>query len=242
MKYTKTTVRKYLSERMAAALASHGFTPVKPSAFGFHFERKIEGGRQELFGSVEGSEPNYDTGIYLNFRSDRMQAIQTTVYAEQIEAHEAKDFRSKTYATTLGELRYGMYPAWKNATAGQNEYVRNTEEMDWMVEDLLRLGLPVLDKARTIEGLNWLYTSEEGDPMCFMSVCNPTVHERVRRRWANQKLVYARLAGNPRFEEMVDYLTQPSLDTYMSKSSPESFRQIVDYCRNVLQPLGTGPA
>ena len=79
VKYTKATVRKYLSERMAAALAPHGFTPVKPSAFGFHFERKIEGGRQELFGSVEGSEPNYRTGIYLDSRSDRMQAIQTTV-------------------------------------------------------------------------------------------------------------------------------------------------------------------
>ena len=242
VKYTKATVRKYLSERMAEALAPHGFTPVKPSAFGFHFERKIEGGRQELYDSVEGSGPDYRTRIYLDSRSDRMQAIQTTVYAEQIEEHEAKDFRSKTYTTTMGELRYEMYPAWRNAGGGQTEYIRNTEEMDWMVEDLLRLGLPVLDKARTIEGLNWLYTGEEGDPMCIMGVWNQTTHERRRRRYATRKLVYARLAGNPRFEEMVDYLTQPSLDPYMSKSSPESFRQIVDYCRNVLQPLGTGPA
>jgi hypothetical protein len=241
VKYTKATVRKYLTERMAAALAPHGFTPVKPSAFGFHFERKIEGGRQELYDSVEGSEPDYRTGIRLKSRSDRMQAIATKAYAGLIEAHEPTDFRSASFTTTLSELRREMYPAWRNAGADQKEYIRNTEEMDWMVEDLLRLGLPVLDKTRTIEGLNWLYTGEEGDPMCFMSVWNLSANEGIRRRYAAEKLVYARLAGNPRFEEMVDYLSQP-LDNTMAKNSPESFRQIVDYCRNVLQPLGTGPA
>ncbi len=240
VKYTKATVRKYLAERMAAALAPHGFTPVKPSVFGFHFERKIEGGRQELFGSVEGSEPDYRTWIHISSRSDRMNEIVTKAYG-LTEPDVPNGSRSETFTTDLGVLRYYMCPAWQNSVSGDTHYCRNTEEMDWMVEDLLRLGLPVLDKARTLEGLNWLYTGEDGDPMCFKSFWNLTVDERNRRAYRTQRLVYARLAGNPRFEEMVDYLSQP-LDNTMAKNSPESFRKIVDFCRNVLQPPGTGPA
>lgn len=37
VKYTKATVRKYLSERMAEALTPHGFTPGKAQYFWFAF-------------------------------------------------------------------------------------------------------------------------------------------------------------------------------------------------------------
>lgn len=47
-----------------------------------------------------------------------MQAIATKAFAELMKPDTPKDSHSGAFATFLGELRYEMYPAWRNAGGG----------------------------------------------------------------------------------------------------------------------------
>lgn len=233
-KFTKATVRKHFIARLTPALAPHGFEPVLDPNASISFRREIDGGYQLITGLIGGSSPDYRCDLSLESLSRRFYAIRLAA-ARPSEPSPNFDFYGSAFLTSVKSIRNWLVPGWQ--LGGDSEYARSPEEMDWMVEDLLRLGLPLLEKARTVEGMAWLYTSEDAQTV-FPG--NFWAGQKIRSIAAHKVLPYARLAGNLRFEEMASYLS--TCDYGMVRDNPKGLREIVDYCRNVLQPVGSGPA
>jgi hypothetical protein len=120
-------------------------------------------------------------------------------------------------AVNLDGIRRMEQPAWKDL---QGDHWADYEEAaDWLADDLLRYGLPVLERARTVEGIDWLHNQAPGFKDFFHK-------RRIDKNafdfsFALRALVYAWLAGNPEFDALRRHVEECLNDD--SVKSPYTF-------------------
>lgn len=190
-------------------------------------------------GTITGSSPDFTCRITLNCYSDRYFAFRKARNPGH-PGYEIYPGSSSTFLyEPLGKIRAVAEPAWRNEHLHSTEHARTPEEIDWMVEDLLELGLPILEKARTIEGVNWLYTSEEAGKLYpdNLSQC------REGRTIAfYEAILYARWANDPHFEEIVEFVLDFNRSLDKRGWDQARIEEWVNCCRTITQPVGRGPA
>jgi hypothetical protein len=68
---------------------------------------------------------------------------------------------NKAFLLDLSDFRSLHNPGWARLGAKQDKLAWTEGWVDWMLDDLKALVLPVLDKAQTLEGLDALYHRPE---------------------------------------------------------------------------------
>lgn len=207
-------------------LASYGFEAGPDFVHPFYtLRRQIEGGRQEvqvLFQTV-------GCDVILRTKSARFAALEQALAPDKPNISPAHVFSVSSIT-----VREFVSPAWKN----MDNSIRNQEDVDWLLSDLVQQGMPILEKARTIKGMDWLYNSEAGAKLFPF---NRTLNAYNGINQALAAAAYAYWAGNPDFDDIVEKL-RAQIQEEQDPEDCERFEALVNYCRTSLQPIGDGAA
>lgn len=206
--FTKAKLRRRLLDYLTPRLAEHGFQYKTHRSYSINFQRQIDGKEQKICGRIEGSSPDDFQGEFEIVGPDLHTGIK------------------------LFRLREIAQPNWNNE-ARRIEFMRNFEEAEWLAEDLLRYGLPILDKARTVEGVDWLYNSPEAASMFPGNVyhSNPVWRHIMAIKAATQ-------VRNPHFEEIASRLLEKFADNPDSLQAIGN-KKLIDQCRAELHSADT---
>lgn len=207
-------------------LAGYGFEAGPDFVHPFYtLRRQVEGGKQEvqvLFQTV-------GCNLILRTKSTRFAALEHALAPDKPSISPAHVF-----SVPFVSVRELVNPAWKN----MDNNIRNQEEVDWLLSDLVQQGMPILEKARTIKGMDWLYNSEASAKLFpfnrALQAYNGISH-------ALAAVAYAYWAGNPDFDDIVEKL-HTQIQEIQDPEDCEHFEALVNYCRTALQPIGDGAA
>jgi hypothetical protein len=206
--FTKAKLRRYLLEYLTPRLAEHGFQYKTHRSYSVNFQRQIDGKEQKICGCIEGSSPDDYRGEFEIVDPDLHSGIKSSILREIVQ------------------------PNWDNEIH-RTEFMRNFEEAEWLAEDLLKYGLPILDKARTLEGVDWLYNSPEAASVFFGNVyhSNPFWRHILAIKAATQ-------VRNPHFEEIAIRLLEKFADKPDSLQAIGN-KKLIDQCRAQLHSADT---
>lgn len=232
--FSVESLRAFFVERLTLALAGLGFEYRSRTGDDFFFIRNIDGGEQIVRGIFRGRAPALSCEISLISCSDRLAAIK-----RQFEGPNLVHPRnySMVFHVFFRRVRELARPAWNTFPFATSSYTTNEEEVDWMVADLLSFGLPILDKARTVEGVDWLFNSEDGAAVFPNNLHSP---QSGITDYAHEATIYARLAANPRFDTIVSDVDR-RLAGY-SETVVNRYKSLTVLCRDSVQPAGGGVA
>jgi hypothetical protein len=205
VKYTKAKVAKIFVDRLTLELKKHDFEFTPKTDFPFYFRRNIEGGAQEIWSTFSGALPDLKISIQSNIFSTTLDYWNQRFDSWWLKKPICEtEFQMPTRFVGLGELRK-LNMRWSNSTS----YCRSLEEIDWMVDDLINLLVPLLDFSRTIQGMNHLYLSDK------MADSFPqNYHNKNKNGWRCGwwlMFLYAKLAGDTHYETVVNDLMQTAL-------------------------------
>ncbi|MFC7421562.1 hypothetical protein ACFQNF_16995, partial [Iodobacter arcticus] len=236
VKYAKAKVAKRFAEQLTPALAEHGFMPVREKlddGFLFYFEREVEGGSQVIRATDSGSAGELKCRVSFEVYSQRVDCIASKfrLWRENLPIIDFQHTKKvPIYLPGLDTLRNRVYGKKLNNA----DCCRSAEEVDWVVEDILILGVFTLDKARTIQGMNWLLSDEGAQSW------NPEDYEHDKSLIFDL-FTYARLASNPRFEQMAKEI-QEVVKHQTPIPNVATVNDMAAFCREYVSPIGDGPA
>lgn len=230
-KFGRGSLRKYLVEILKPLLGKEGFVYEVLEGGGFQFRRKVEGGEQFIYGWVCTEQYGVCCSPVLKATSDRKFEV------EKLRS-PGEDFGYESAATFLSEevkvLRRIWNPDWNNESIIATEYCRNFEEVDWLVEDLMAQAIPLLEKARTIEGVHWLFCQPDAKSLFGGNIYN-------RGSPPFRALYAARQADNSGFDEVARYFIE-RLEAGEKRCRMEDLQEWIRFFRDKVEPFGTGPA
>jgi hypothetical protein len=204
-------------------LAPHGFEAGADFVHPFFIlRRQVEEGEQLVMALFHA----FGCDFLLQTKSMRFAVLNQTLAPD-----ETDDLG--LFNVWFGGVRNHVNPAWKNLNNSERFYIRNQEEVDWLLFDLVQQGLLILDKARTIKGMDWLYNSAAGAKL--LPVNTNSINETLAA------VAYAYWAGNPDFDNIIEKL-RGQLQENQDIEDSECFEVLVNYCRTELQPMGDGVA
>jgi hypothetical protein len=234
---TKDSLNEYVAKILTPILDKHGFVR-HPQCFRC-FRRKIDGGFQE----IEASSMSYSYVMplvcHVSFEqhSERIAAIRTqwNDFGDGLPEPKYIDTLSMIFSLSLDNFRNMDMPGWKNIDGWATELALSKEEADWIIDDTLRMGLSFLNRFR-------VFTVDDADRFFHEhSEFSDKLMNATGRSLADFVLttIYARLAGKRDFEAVVRHFEQ----TIETDDGRKKFSQVVDVCRNHLQPVnGSEPA
>ncbi|MBM4207397.1 MAG: hypothetical protein FJ190_05050 [Gammaproteobacteria bacterium] len=220
-----TPVREATLDIMQKRLANQGFEPGPDFAYPFYqFTRKLPRGEQVIQSIV----PLFSCNPMLKSASDRFAGLRQALQPDKTIVAPANVFNF-SFLTVRGHVQ----PAWDGLDAGRTN---SLEEVEWLLSELMQDGIAILDKARTIKGMDWLYNSDEAATLFPRNSNIP--HEGVDQALA--AIAYAYWAGNPEFEKIVEQrLAHIAQD---NSEAREHIQACADYLRTKEQALGDGVA
>ncbi|MDW5418977.1 hypothetical protein R6242_20605 [Iodobacter sp. CM08] len=236
VKYTKAKVAKRFAEQLTPALAEYGFVPVREKlddGFLFYVQREIEGGSQVVWASCSGSAGELRCQMYFEIYSLRASGF-IQKFQQWRENQPLNDFACKKIRISLSELET-LRSLTHRKILNNIDLCRSTEEIDWMIEDTLNMGIFILNKARTIQGLNWLQSNKEAKGVYPNNYYNT-------KKQSFSFFLYARLAGDPHFEQMAQEILEVVNSKEPIPNAPTTINEIITFCREYVSPVGDGPA
>jgi hypothetical protein len=233
---TKDGVNSCLGETLTPILAEHGFMP--HPHYPRRFQRKIEGGYQEIHATAISSGPLMPIMCLVNFEqhSERITAIRRIL--DVFDEKTSK--QTYVFYFCLRCLRNMMQPERKNLMSAMPlDPVLSQKDVDRIIGDVPRIGLPFLNRFRnfSVDDADRLFNEpneftgelfkESGKSMFYIA----------------NALIYARLAGKMDFEAVVRRFAQ-FIDTHEKYSDKkEEYAKIAEACRRYLLPMnGSEPA
>jgi hypothetical protein len=186
----------FFEEPLTAALGEHGFR--KEPSFDvskFKFVRSMDSVEQRILISLM----DVRCSPYLDMESDRIRHVLER-WGKNISKYRGVPFVDSVFYIPFDAIRAAMQPDWKNREF--ISFVMTQEDADWLIEDLLQHGLPLLDRARTVGGMDWLYNK---NPVTARYIRDVGLHVTSPEPFfgrARLATIYARLAGNPAFDEI----------------------------------------
>ncbi|SER78779.1 hypothetical protein SAMN04244573_04318 [Azotobacter beijerinckii] len=223
--FTGDAFRTFLIERLNVALAGLGF-----GYQAFFFSRRIEGGKQLILGPLCGRAPALSCEVRQIGCSDRLAATKHEIYGP---SWSLPTYPRIFYVYLRGTQELARH-GWKAQPFAASSYTTNEEEVDWMVSDLL--GLPILERTRAVEGVDWLFSSEAVEEVFLDNLHGSrSIIDDYKR-----VTIYAHRAGSLRFGAIVADVEQRIAKQHSMVT--ERYRALVELCRTSVQPVGSGVA
>jgi hypothetical protein len=205
-------LRQGLIAGLTQALCFNGFAFAPEPGWDAVFVRKIEDGYQKVSARLKGQAP----GWLCDFAIEQGSQTLTKAVAAAGYPLGNPNRLNKAFLLDLSDFRSLHNPGWDRLGAKQDKLAWTEGWVDWMLDDLKALVLPVLDKAQTLEGLDALYHRPEVGKLFPLAVrplgeIDNDVMEPV--------LAIAYAAHNPEFEALAkrieDQLTRNSEVAYL---------------------------
>lgn len=218
-------LREALLAKFIQHLSGHGFTPGEGFSYPmFPIKRPVPGGLQVIQPIV----PAYSCNPMLIAKSARYAALR-----QALEPNKPSVSPAEVFSFSFIAVRELVQPAWQGLDPART---RNMEEVDWLLSELIQHGLPILEKARTIKGMDWLYNNPEAAKL----FPHNRLHRRDSHNQALAAVAYAYWAGNPEFDAIV----AERLDNIPSDEAEGRalIKACADYLRAKEQPMGDGIA
>lgn len=240
VKYTKAKVAKRFAEQLTPALAEYGFVPVREKlkdGFLFYFERDIEGGNQTIWALPSGRAGEVSTDISFSINSYRYGQFRHNFRSWLKGSSLDEGFDQEEWKFILFKLRSvrGLCTGWSNSSS----YCRSAEEINWMFEDTIKFGIPILDKAQSIQGINWLLSDEEAKNVYPENYYNCKEWKLSYSRL--QLFAYMRWAGSSSFDFIAAEQMKNEQDQVLTHDSLK-IKEIIKFCSEHLFLVGDGPA
>ncbi|GHU27725.1 hypothetical protein AGMMS50256_08200 [Betaproteobacteria bacterium] len=225
-------------ELLSAPLGEHGFVFEDKVPAEVLFSRHIDGNRQEISVSVsEKSRGVFLADAYLESKSERLATIHDEYHPFLFGGIYVEDIQKINQ------------PVW-NIVPGI-DWATSEIEVEWRVADWLRYGLPVLEQARTVGGMDRLFNDKGGIADFFRNKLSWGTRSFVPQmqdfdvssayKTARCATIYARLAGNPELDSIVHYIEQCFAgwkDERKRTLLQEIYAGCVRVCRSQLKPVG----
>lgn len=211
----KAYLRKRFNQELESLLEPKGFKLVKDENVEC-FVREIEDGRQRIFFILTGSSPDFRIDINLNVFNTTLEKINAAVFPE-------KSYLC-AFSTVLGCFEY----------PGENVGAVSKEGD---IVQILRIfedrALPLLDCCTTLEGLEWLLNTEDGQALL-------PVNMHKRHRGGAESLVMcmaAWLMRNPRFEAIVAEEVMLHAEKGGREKSIDKLHKMAEHLRRNVPPV-----
>lgn len=178
-------------------LAPHGFAPQPAGSDGqVRFARAVERGTQEVSLLVKSAHGVDHADVWCSLVDAPLEAVFAEVFAPPAR----------------GPVSFFFTPGAFRGHRFGHITVENAAQRQAVIDDVARHGLPVLDLARSLPGLDRLmnqrqlfpYSFPGLDPRAPQTLADDAVN--VGRLGCLKVLVAAHLAGNPQFEQRVEDL------------------------------------
>jgi hypothetical protein len=234
-RFTEKAYSKIFEKRLTATLGEYGFNQDLDSHM-LVFERRSGTDESYLLQRIE-TDPSVRSlrcFTYLEVFSTRLCDILTRWLKKGFGTPKHPNYRPSTheevFRASLWSLRKMAEPDWVEPEmryiSKLEPRIETEEEADWLVEDLLQYGLSLLDGAWTVERVDWLYNQNPETARYFRDAA---LHDNPKRLLRNACIatIYARLAGNPDFEDIVrDFGQRIELRPYFSNRPKSSGRGV----------------
>jgi hypothetical protein len=233
-RFTEESADKYVVETLTPILARHVFE--QHPRIPLRFQRKVVGGFQEIY-AIASSACVMHCIVGFEQHSERIAAIKTKFnnFGDGLPEPKFIDGLSEIFSLSLKHFRKLEYPRWKDLGVWAPELALTQEDVDWIIDDILQMGLPFLDRFRdfTVDDADNFFNEENGFREKLFRETGRSLGNRVLAT------IYARLAGKRDFEAVVKGFGQ-SIETDKER---KKYATVVDVCRNHLQPVnGSEPA
>jgi hypothetical protein len=169
--------------------------------------------------------------VFFEQHSNRIAAIKTKYnsFWNDVPKPEEINTLGRILRFSLQDFRESAYPVWKNLGAWAPQLALTREDVDWIIDDLLQVGLPFLDRFRT-------FSVDDADR--YFNEHNESTREPYVQNSFFAEL-YARLAGKRDFEAVVRRFDRDWEDP----KNKERSEQITDLIRREIHPVnGSEPA
>ena len=236
---TRPQMRKRVQQALEALLAPHGFTFRKGANpdDGFTFERPSEAGRQRIEVRVAGTWPDFECFVY--------------VYVDH--ASVAQVF-CDVFSDGKSPWALGFTLNFFNEYLNSPSPISTPDEFAAVLSLVERKAIPLLDIARTLDGLDRLLNSAGAEAIrSFSRGMYPAARGRpfggdgsmslpeYLRDYSFGGLVVARLNGNPLFEDVVrGYGARYALG-WKGALSEADFERLLAHLRSNVAPLNSWP-
>ena len=188
-------LRQVLIDRLTHRLVDHGYGFRVEPGYDAVFERKTDDGFQRIAARIGGEHPGLTCQFDIEQGSRRFtQTMQQAGYPLG-----NPDGTRLILNQQLVFFRWRHHPGWGRLPGSVAHQVWTQGWLDWMLEDLSALVLPVLDMARSAEGLNALY-NEPAYAASFPGALNEAGDVDTSRTLP--ALAAAFFSGSPHFERL----------------------------------------
>ena len=205
-------LRQGLIAGLTQALCFDGFAFAPEPGWDAVFVRKIEDGYQKVSARLKGQAP----GWLCDFAIEQGSQTLTKAVAAAGYPLGNPNGLNKAFLLDLSDFRSLHNPGWDRLGAKQDKLAWTEGWVDWMLDDLKALVLPVLDKAQTPEGLDALYHRPEVGKL-FPWALRPL--GEIDNEVMEPVLAIAHAAHNPEFEALAkrieDQLTRNAEAAYL---------------------------
>ena len=205
-------LRQGLIAGLTQALCFNGFAFAPEPGWDAVFVRKIEDGYQKVSARLKGQAP----GWLCDFAIEQGSQTLTKAVAAAGYPLGNPNGLNKAFLLDLSDFRSLHNPGWDRLRAKQDKLAWTEGWVDWMLDDLKALVLPVLDKAQTLEGLDALYHRPEVGKL-FPWALRPL--GEIDNDVMEPVLAITHAAHNPEFEALAkrieDQLTRNAEAAYL---------------------------
>lgn len=186
-------LRQVLIDRLTHLLVDHGYGFRVEPGYDAVFERETDDGFQRIAARIGGAPPALTCKFDIEQGSRRFtQVMQSAGYP--LGNPEGTRLILNEQLVSFRTLNH---PGWDRLSGHVVHLVWTQGWLDWMLDDLGALVLPVLEQARTAEGLCKLYTDPQSAGRFPRAVRE---HGDVSRFAMLPAIAAAYFAGSPQFE------------------------------------------
>lgn len=205
-KYTKANLRKRLKQGLSPVLEASGFKDEVDHSYSVFYRRNINGIEQLIKGWIEKQRGEYRLNLSFEVSFNDNLLFMLKFY----------ELRGVVW-DRLGledSLRYNHYVIIE---------CRNNEEVDWIVDEILTYGLPIMEKASSFKGMNWLFNSPEAKNVFYHNrfIDWPGFCHHLRSNYYYRALKIARLANSSELDQYVIDQLKTIVNYFYTKTQEE---------------------
>ncbi len=141
-------LRQVVIDRLTTLLCPHGWVFAPEPEWDAVYVRDVPSGRQRIQAWIKGPDPGLQCQLHVSLGSRML----TRVMVEAGYPMGNPDGVRKAFSHSMMRFRGRANPGWLRLPLDQVDLAWTEGWLDWMMDDLQRLVLPAMERAKTLQG------------------------------------------------------------------------------------------